>query len=249
MDYYSTGAVSKKLNITVRTLRYYDQIGLLTPSHKDQSGKRLYNDEDLLTLEKITLLKLLHLPLKDIEKILSKITIEQLLQTHKDSLEKKNADLTSSVKLTNTLMNVLRVEGNLNWEQLIPLVREAQNRGNVEQHWEEYFDEQEKETLKATLPKMEDDGLQVKQWINITRRVEICLEKGIPPESEEGKLIIEDALLLSQQMFAGNDELADKFFEIRKSKEKSRELNLYPVKEEVLAFLEEGMRFLWDRNS
>lgn len=242
MNFYTTGEVSKRLDISVRTLRYYDQIGLLIPSQKDKNGKRLYSDEDLLKLEKITLFKLLNLPLKDIEKALSKISLDQLLHAHKKSLEKKVDELTSSIKLTNTLLNVLLVEGDLNWEQLIPLVQEAQNRENIEHHWNEYFDPREKETLKETLPKMEEDGLQVKQWININRRVELCLKKGISPESEEGQIIIEDALMLSEQLFEGDEELAEKFFEIRKSEEKSRELNLYPVKEEVIEFLEEGMR-------
>ncbi|AVQ99548.1 hypothetical protein OBCHQ24_11160 [Oceanobacillus iheyensis] len=39
MKYFSTGEVAKKLNITKRTIRYYDSIGLVV---KDQNGKRCY---------------------------------------------------------------------------------------------------------------------------------------------------------------------------------------------------------------
>ncbi|MFD2043793.1 MerR family transcriptional regulator [Ornithinibacillus salinisoli] len=241
MNIYTTGEVSKKLHISVRTLRYYDQIGLLTPSEKDANGKRLYLETDLLTLEKITLLKTLNLSLKDIEKVLTKITIEQLLHAHKNSLEQKIEEWNTSVKHTTTLLNVFHAEGDLKWEQLIPLVRDAQNKENIDHHWDQYFDQEEKEMLKERLPKMEEDGPSIRQWININRRIELALEKGVTPDSEEGQLIAEDTMILSDQLFEGNEELGDKFFEIRKSPEKSRDINLYPVKEEVLQFMEEAI--------
>ena len=40
MIYLSTGELSKQLNISVRTIRYYDQIGLIKPSKKAAGGKR-----------------------------------------------------------------------------------------------------------------------------------------------------------------------------------------------------------------
>lgn len=54
MTLFSTGEVSKKLNISLRTLRYYDQIGLVVPTIKKDNGKRYYSEEDMLLLEKIT---------------------------------------------------------------------------------------------------------------------------------------------------------------------------------------------------
>lgn len=123
MCFYSIGEVAKKLNISVRTLRYYDQIGLMKPSQKGENGKRLYSNQDLLTLEKITLLKKLNLSLSDIEKVLSKITIEQLLLAHKEALQQKVEELNNSIKATNTILNIIHLEGDLNWEELLPLIQ------------------------------------------------------------------------------------------------------------------------------
>ena len=48
---YSIGKVSTLCNVPVRTLRYYDKIGLLVPSHrKDDNHYRYYSQEQLLTL-------------------------------------------------------------------------------------------------------------------------------------------------------------------------------------------------------
>lgn len=84
MIYFSTGQAAKKLGLTVRTLRYYDQIGLLHPSSKSENGKRSYSETDLFTLEKITLLKNLAVPLRDIELILHQVSIDELLAIHQD---------------------------------------------------------------------------------------------------------------------------------------------------------------------
>jgi len=231
MNLYTTGEVAKKLNISVRTLRYYDQIGLMIPNKKDENGKRLYNDEDLLSLEKITILKMLNLSLRDIGKILSKITIGQLLLAHKKSLLQKQEELQTSITHTTTLLNILHLEGDLKWDQLISLIQEAKNKKHTSENWSAYFNQQEQSILEKRLPKLEQDGPQIRQWINITRRIERCIERGDTPESVDGQIIAEDLLLLSNELFEGNEDLSNKFFEIRKSEEKSQELNLYPIKE------------------
>lgn len=247
MNFYSTGEVAKKLDISVRTLRYYDQIGLLIPSQKDEYGKRLYSDSDLLILQKITILKMLNLSLHDIKKILSKITIKQLLQAHRESLELQINELSESIKNTNTIISIVHLEGEINWEQLIPLIQEAKNREKPNQNWSKYFDEQEEDTLKATLPKMEEGGPEIKKWINVTRRLDLCIQKGVLPESEEAQIIAEDVLILSDELFRGDKELANKFYEIRKSEEKSKDINLYPVKGELLEFLEKAIE-IYEKN-
>ena len=63
--------VSKLTGVSVRTLQYYDKIGLLQPTKYTDSGYRLYDDTALETLQQILLLKELEFPLKEIAKILS----------------------------------------------------------------------------------------------------------------------------------------------------------------------------------
>ncbi|WP_279389109.1 MerR family DNA-binding transcriptional regulator [Hazenella coriacea] len=41
------GKVAKEMNITIRTLRYYDEINLLKPSHTAESGYRYYSKTDI----------------------------------------------------------------------------------------------------------------------------------------------------------------------------------------------------------
>ena len=64
--------VSKLTGVSIRTLQYYDKIGLLHPAKYTEAGYRLYNDAALETLQQILLFRELEFPLKDIKEIISR---------------------------------------------------------------------------------------------------------------------------------------------------------------------------------
>ena len=63
--------VSKLAGVSIRTLQYYDKIGLLHPTGYTDAGYRLYDDTDLERLQHILLFRELEFPLKDIRVILN----------------------------------------------------------------------------------------------------------------------------------------------------------------------------------
>ena len=63
--------VSKLAGVSIRTLQYYDKIGLLHPTGYTDAGYRLYDDADLERLQHILLFRELEFPLKDIRDILN----------------------------------------------------------------------------------------------------------------------------------------------------------------------------------
>ena len=62
--------VSNLTGVSIRTLQYYDKIGLLHPAHRTQAGYRLYDDTALERLQQILLFRELEFSLEDIRKIL-----------------------------------------------------------------------------------------------------------------------------------------------------------------------------------
>lgn len=89
--------VSKLAGVSIRTLQYYDKIGLLKPTEYTESGYRLYDDTALEALQQILLFRELEFPLKEIKKIISRpdfnknVALEQqitLLTMKKEHLEK-----------------------------------------------------------------------------------------------------------------------------------------------------------------
>ena len=63
--------VSKLAGVSIRTLQYYDKIGLLRPTGYTDAGYRLYDDADLERLQHILLFRELEFPLKDIKAIIN----------------------------------------------------------------------------------------------------------------------------------------------------------------------------------
>ena len=88
--------VSKLAGVSIRTLQYYDSIGLLKPAEYTESGYRLYDDAAMERLQQILLFRELEFPLKEIKDIVSspdfdkKKALEQqieLLTLKKEHLE------------------------------------------------------------------------------------------------------------------------------------------------------------------
>lgn len=238
MTYLSTGELSKTLNVSVRTLRYYDQIGLVQPSRKGEGGKRFYSKEDILALEKILLLKSLSLSLEDSKKIVTEKSITSILLAHKSLLVEQVNTLQKSIQHTSSLINVLKLEGSINWEDLISLVVNQEN----ERDWQHYFTEDERSALIEQLPKLEKDDSSTKKWINLIKRIEMCIEKGVSPQSEEVQLILDDINILSEETFQGDQQLMNKFWEVRKSEKASGDLRLYPIKPAIIEFIEQAFQ-------
>ena len=71
--------VSKLTGVSIRTLQYYDKIGLLRPAEYTESGYRLYDDAALEKLQQILLFKELEFPLKDIKDIVTRSDFDKRL--------------------------------------------------------------------------------------------------------------------------------------------------------------------------
>ncbi|MCK7478369.1 MAG: MerR family transcriptional regulator [Candidatus Moduliflexus flocculans] len=67
---YLVREFAKLTRVTVRTLHYYDQIGLLEPSFERPNGYRVYTDADLLKLQQIVTLKFMGFSLDEIRRLL-----------------------------------------------------------------------------------------------------------------------------------------------------------------------------------
>ncbi|WP_142829730.1 MerR family transcriptional regulator [Planococcus soli] len=233
-SYLSTGELSKILNISVRTIRYYDQIALVRPSKKAAGGKRYYSKEDILKLQKILLLKSLNLSLEDSRSILEEQSMSAILLAHQSLLSEEMEHLTNSLKHTQSLLNLLDLKAILHWEDLISLVAKEEK----EKDWNQYFSLEQQAHLKSQLPKLESGDRTTKKWINVIKRIELCLKNGVSPISLEGQLILEDVDILSEETFGDDPELVEAFWEVRRSPEASAELGLYPISPAIISFLE-----------
>lgn len=69
--------ISDLTGISVRTLHYYDEIGLLTPTDKSDAGYRLYDDKALETLQQILFFREFDIALKEIKSVMCNPTLDR----------------------------------------------------------------------------------------------------------------------------------------------------------------------------
>ena len=92
---YSTGELAQACGVTVRTVQYYDEKSLLSPSAHTEGGRRLYSEADAARLRRILLLKSLGLRLADIRSVLASDVSTTVLR---DILEAQDARLTAELQ-------------------------------------------------------------------------------------------------------------------------------------------------------
>jgi len=95
--------VSAKYNISARTLRYYEDMGLITSIRSDDYAYRLYNDAALKRLEQILVLRKLNVGIKDIQRIFNSPGTEVVLEV----LIKKVDDIDEDIALLHELKEIV----------------------------------------------------------------------------------------------------------------------------------------------
>ncbi|MBA3537851.1 MAG: MerR family transcriptional regulator [Tatlockia sp.] len=88
---YTVKKLAKLSGVSVRTLHFYDEIGLLKPAYISDNGYRYYKEPQLLLLQQILFFRELGLELKQIQEILNQTDFDKIdaLQSHKKVLQEK----------------------------------------------------------------------------------------------------------------------------------------------------------------
>ena len=99
--------VSRLTGVSIRTLQYYDRIGLLHPADYTDAGYRLYDDAALETLQQILLFRELEFPLRDIRRIIQNPAFDRqkALDQQISLLELKREHLDNLIALARGIRN------------------------------------------------------------------------------------------------------------------------------------------------
>lgn len=108
------GDFSSKVNIPVKTLRYYDEIGILKPNLVDKfTGYRYYDDDNLLDVQTIKLLKSLGFSLKEIKEYFDALNsdgggVSEILERKSDEILETLEKLEKRYDMINALKRKMR---------------------------------------------------------------------------------------------------------------------------------------------
>src|SRR5881394_3758846 len=117
---YTVKQVAAMSGVSVRTLHFYDETGLLKPAYCGANGYRFYEDPQLLTLQQILFYRELGLELKQIERILGRANFEKVaaLQSHRKVLLKNLTRTRTLIETIDKTIQYLRGRKKMKSEEM-----------------------------------------------------------------------------------------------------------------------------------
>ena len=201
--FLTVGQVAKKMGVTVRTLQYYDRVGVLSPSAESEGGRRLYTEKDFIRLHQILSLKSLGFSLEDIKQRLPSLEapddVANALAEQAGEIRKEIERLTASLKAIEQLKTEVLQMQTVNFKKYADIIVNLQMK-NDSYHLIKHFDDGMLDNIRSQLG---DAIVQLK-------------EAGVPPESEKGQRAAEEYWGLVMEFTNGDVSMLPELIKIGK---------------------------------
>ena len=162
------GDLAKQTGLSIRTLHYYDEIGLLSPSHRTDVGYRLYSNQDIIRLQQIVSLRQLGFSLKEIHECLKDpdLSLQQTIDLHRDRVKEQ-------MSLSRTLLKRLDViSTELQTTQSVAVDKLIQVMETVSMSKQQYLTPEQQEVVDARFRQVEVE------WQEILTQARTEMNKG-----------------------------------------------------------------------
>ncbi len=204
------GEVAKLIGISIRTLQYYDTIGVL-PVNKDSSnGKRYYNENDLFKLQQIMFYKSMGMKLSNIKGIIQdtddNLEIKKVLLKQKSTLSRSLNNLKSNIAFLEIGLDMLDTNKKLPLEQIVQLLV----RVNINTIFEYSNVEFNNEVMQVLVTEDFSDADVIElywDWKKLILDASCKVMTGVDPTSEEGQSFAKKWLDMVNKITRQNEEL------------------------------------------
>lgn len=204
---YTIGEMVTKGQVSIRTLRYYDQIELLKPTTHTEGGHRLYTNEDLNRLYAIQSMKNIGLSLKEIKDTLKSGQLQghevhrllnyqsKVLLAKKQAIEDMIADIDHILRITEAnqeidinifcsmLHYITTKESIKEWQQAENPQAETNDNENLEKEWSVLLSNLKGAIRTGTSPKAPQTQQLVEELLNLMERTAGDIKKIPSPQT------------------------------------------------------------------
>ncbi len=160
---YTIKEISDLAGVTTRTIRYYDEIGLLDPALTGDNGYRYYDHDSLLRLQQILFFREFDVPLREIQLIMSQPDFDRLsaLENHRSALQAKVSRLEALIDTLDRTIASAKGEGTMSDKEVFKGFDESQYEDEARERWGDSpmyaesqakwssYSEEQKEAIKA----------------------------------------------------------------------------------------------------
>lgn len=191
MQHYRVGQVAALTGVSIRTLHHYDAIGLLAPSKRQASGRRLYSSADLLKLQQILTLRYLGFELRQICELLQRADFDVIasLRIQRGVVRDRISELERIEAVLSRLLEDRLSSGEWNWNAVAKASAAVQlgfeQKGSNMNDY--YTPEQIRQKADELTRGANGEQLQAleRHWRELVRDVHANLD--LPPESPKAR--------------------------------------------------------------
>ena len=199
---YSIGQFAKKTGSTIRTLHYYDEIGLLKPTLITESGRRFYSDVDLIKLQKIVPLKYLGYSLEKISEFihLEDWSLKDSLTFQKNKMLQKKQQLENVIRALDHALHLMDKKEEVDSSVFISLIKNIQKESEHKE-WLKGFIQEEKVDEMYSIPEEKQLEMTQKALVIFSELKEL---HGLDPADKKVQKLIGDYMELVKEL-TGDD--------------------------------------------
>jgi DNA-binding transcriptional MerR regulator len=159
---YTIKEIADLAGVSTRTLRYYDQIGLLGPAGTGENRYRYYDLESLLRLQQILFFRELGMPLKEIHLMVSlpEFNLLDALEDHRSALQARAARLTRLIDTVDRTISTIKGERIMTAKDYFEGFDETQYEEEVRERWGNTTQYAESHKKWASYSKEEKDSIK-----------------------------------------------------------------------------------------
>lgn len=189
--YYRAKEFAEKAGVTVRTLHFYDRLGLLSPSARTGSGYRLYGEADLERLEQILALRFVRFRLDHIKKLLSGPTQPLIvaLRMQREIVAHEQRRLETALQAIDRAHDVLEQGDEADRWRAVHDVIEAFKMKDDYSWTLQYYTPEDRAKIAKTRDELGEAGMQKAQqdWADLIAEVETAAQNGADPAGEHAQ--------------------------------------------------------------
>jgi DNA-binding transcriptional MerR regulator len=209
---FSIGEIAKLTGVTIRTLQYYDNIGLVPLEKEVTNGRRYYRESDLTKLQQVLFYKSLGLQIKVIKKFVIEATttdqIASVLKKQRDIFYHKLNDIKMNISFIDASLINLEKNKSLPMGELIQLIISL-NKDSIFEYKNVEFDEETKNTF-MNHHENTDEFIEIYwNWKALIVEAISYILNGIPPESKEGQIFARKWIEMVAKITDGSLELLE----------------------------------------
>lgn len=251
-EFWTVGELAHEMNVTVRTLQFYDKEDILKPSARSEGGRRLYSAKDKINLHQILSFKYLGFSLEEIKRNILTLDspgqVAQVLRRQQMSIQEQISQLQEANDALRALEEEILSIQKVNFRKYAEIIDFLRLGNENYWVWKNFDDEladhvmkhftdqpDQAESIMETYQKVVEEAIELKNLME-------------PPDSPKSQELVQKWWNLIMDFTKGDLTLLPKLIEFNDSKDNWKNEEMANRQTEADVFLEPALGLFFERN-